>query len=231
MREACCTPGGNKWNNLDVCTAGANSCLGRPFDLGSADAAAASLTYETNEFLLGALFKERLAACSVAPERAELVLVPYEVGELKAQSCSLRDPAAATTLACGLQPKPPAVRRLRARARLSHKDGYSDVVGNGASRRANWKNVTMHVDCADPHVPQSFSVVLTPLRYVHGLGRGRPTTAAWSRFVLGRRGAAARTAHRTPRRDLQASTAARGSPKGRSCDGTAPGEPRKVAIT
>ena len=92
MREACCTPGGNKWNNLDVCTAGANSCLGRPFDLGSADAAVASLTYETNEFLLGALFKERLAACSVAPERAELVLVPYLVGELKA----LRSLGAAT---------------------------------------------------------------------------------------------------------------------------------------
>ena len=246
MREACCTPGGNKWNNLDVCTAGANSCLGRPFDLGSADAAVASLTYETNEFLLGALFKERLAACSVAPERAELVLVPYLVGELKA----LRSLGAAT-VESGYDARVRAQLAQTAAWRrcggcdhvlvLSHDVVFlrkrSFATGFGFRPVDNfWKNVTMLSICGDPHVPQSFGVPFPS--YVHS--SGPDDMAAWSRFVLGRQRSRRLTlltgrhgvifsSEHSRSRIMQACQKDE-SCHFRSCDGKGdPCEPRKVA--
>ena len=209
MREACCTPGGNKWNNLDVCTAGANSCLGRPFDLGSADAAVASLTYETNEFLLGALFKERLAACSVAPERAELVLVPYLVGELKA----LRSLGAAT-IESGYDARVRAqlaqtaawpVRRLRPRARaLARRRLPSEAeLRDGLWLPARRQLLEECDDAVDLRRPARAAVVRRPLPQLRALLGPRRHGGVVALRPRQAAEPAAHTAHRPPRRDLQ----------------------------
>lgn len=193
IRGACCTPSGNGWNSLNLCRAGESACLGKPLNLAaSANSPVASLTRETNEYLLAAHFKERLAACSVAPERADLVLVPYLVGELKA----LRSLGAATvdgsydarirshlaqTAAwrrCGgcdhVLVLSHDVVFLR---RRSFATGFGFRPGDGF-----WSNVTMLSICADPRVPQSFGVPYPS--FVHA--SGPEDMAAWSRFVLGR---------------------------------------------